>query len=184
MSRRPSSCDAPLGPGVSESPHDKPRPVDFAIPPAAARGGDEGLIASELSARRTGLSFQRTRMSADRTLMSVIRTSLALIGFGFTIFQFFQHLQEKHFLSGGTHAARNFGAALVWLGIGMLIIGIVYHVQFMLGLRGERSELAQEGLVHAQSRFPVSFTLLVAIALFFVGVAAIVSLIFNIGPFG
>ena len=50
---------------------------------------------TELASRRTGMSFQRTRMSADRTLMSVMRTSLALIGFGFTIFQFFEKLTRR-----------------------------------------------------------------------------------------
>jgi uncharacterized membrane protein YidH (DUF202 family) len=59
-------------------------------------------------------------MSADRTLMSVIRTSLSLISFGFTIYQFFGKLRESNVLVGGVHAARNFGSALVWLGIGML----------------------------------------------------------------
>ena len=54
----------------------------------------------ELSMRQTGLSFQRTRMSADRTLMSVIRTALSLISFGFTIFQFFQHLENAKMLKG------------------------------------------------------------------------------------
>ena len=83
------------------------------------------------------MSFQRTRMSADRTLMSVIRTSLSLIGFGFTIFQIFEKLREAGTLSSA-HAARNFGVTLVALGIGMLVLGIVYHVQFMLGLRHER----------------------------------------------
>jgi putative membrane protein len=34
-------------------------------------------------------------MSADRTLMSVVRTSLSLIGFGFTIFQFFRYLRQS-----------------------------------------------------------------------------------------
>jgi len=41
-------------------------------------------------------------------------------------------------VSGAPHAARNFGQALVWLGVGMLIVGIVYHIQFMLGLRKVR----------------------------------------------
>lgn len=138
---------------------------------------------TEMSSRRTGMSFQRTRMSADRTLMSVIRTSLSLISFGFTIFQFFQHLQEKNLFSGNTHAARNFGATLVYLGAGMVVVGIVYHVQFMLGLRRERQEMTEEGLIHAQSRFPVSFTLIVAILVLLVGVAAIASVTFNAGPF-
>ena len=100
------------------------------------------LINVELSSRRTGMSFQRTRMSADRTLMSVIRTSLSLIGFGFTIFQFFEKLREGNVLASAT-PARNFGITLVALGIGMLVLGIIYHVQFMLGLRARAS--AHEG---------------------------------------
>ena len=129
------------------------------------------------------MSFQRTRMSADRTLMSVIRTSLSLIGFGFTIFQFFEKLREAGTLASA-HAARNFGITLVALGIGMLVLGIVYHVQFMLGLRHVRREMTEDGLIHGESRFPVSLTLITAVILLIVGVAAIVSMMFNVGPFG
>lgn len=140
-------------------------------------------ISVELSSRRTGMSFQRTRMSADRTLMSVIRTSLSLIGFGFTIFQFFEKLKEAGTLA---HAAapRNFGVALVALGIVMLIGGIIYHLQFMLHLRHQRDAMIAEGLVHGESKFPVSLTLLTAVILLIVGVAAIVSMLFDVGPFG
>ncbi len=138
---------------------------------------------TELSCRRTGMSFQRTRLSADRTLMSVIRTSISLIGFGFTIFQFFQKLKDAEVL---THAAapRNFGTALVWLGIGMLVVGIVYHVQFMRGLRSLREEMTSEGLIHGNSGFPVSMTLIVAVLLLLMGILAIVSMTLHIGPFG
>jgi uncharacterized membrane protein YidH (DUF202 family) len=139
---------------------------------------------TEMSSRRTGMSFQRTRLSAERTLMSVIRTALSLISFGFTIFQFFRNLQEKNLIDGSSHAARNFGAALVWLGVGMLVVGIAYHVQLMLGVREERRAMRTQGLVHAQSVFPVSYTLLVALALLFIGVAAIASVTFHAGPFG
>src|SRR5438874_3880461 len=88
-------------------------------------------VSNELSSRRTGMSFQRTRLSADRTLMSVIRTSLSLISFGFTIFQFFKHLDEAKVISSARPAARNFGLALLVLGAGMLVLGIVYHLLFM-----------------------------------------------------
>jgi putative membrane protein len=146
-------------------------------------GPSSEQISVELSSRRTGMSFQRTRMSADRTLMSVIRTSLSLISFGFTIYQVFERLREAGTIA---HAAapRNFGVALVALGIAMLVIGIVYHVQFMLGLRHEREAMRQAGLVHAESHFPVSLTLITATILLFIGVAAIVSMIFQVGPFG
>jgi putative membrane protein len=128
------------------------------------------------------MSFQRTRMSAERTLMSVIRTALSLIGFGFTIFQFFQKLRDAGTLA---HAAapRNFGTALVLLGIGMLIVGILYHMQFMYGLRVERQQMKEEGLIHGQSHFPVSYTLLVAFLLLVIGFMAIISMVFSIGPF-
>jgi putative membrane protein len=144
---------------------------------------DPDRISVELSSRRTGMSFQRTRMSADRTLMSVIRTSLSLISFGFTIFQVFEKLRDSGTI---THAgaARNFGVTLVGLGIIMLIGGIVYHLQFMLHLRQQRAAMMEAGLVHGESKFPVSLTLLTAIILLVIGIAAIVSMIFNIGPFG
>jgi uncharacterized membrane protein YidH (DUF202 family) len=122
-------------------------------------------------------------MSADRTLMSVVRTSLSLISFGFTIYQVFDKLREAGTIM---HAAapRNFGVALVLLGITMLVIGIVYHVQFMLGLRYERQAMKAAGLVHGESHFPVSLTLITAVILLLIGVAAILSMVFQAGPFG
>lgn len=140
-------------------------------------------MSTEMSSRRTGMSFQRTRMSADRTLMSVIRTSLSLIGFGFTIFQVFQKLHDSEVLRS-SQAARNFGVALVLLGIAMLVSGIGYHCFFMVGLRKERKALKEEGLIHAESQFPVSLTLLVALLLLIIGLLAIASMLFNSGPFG
>jgi putative membrane protein len=140
-------------------------------------------IATELSSRRTGMSFQRTRLSADRTLMSVIRTSLSLIGFGFTIFQFFQKLRDQSILTGAA-PARNFGMALVFLGVAMLVLGIVYHVRFMLELRREREAMKATGLVHGESQFPLSLTLITAAILLLIGIASIASMIFDIGPFG
>jgi putative membrane protein len=138
---------------------------------------------TELSSRRTGMSFQRTRMSADRTLMSVIRTSLSLISFGFTIFQVFQKLQDQAMLTGAK-PARNFGVTLVALGITMLVLGIIYHLQFMYGLRHERRAMTAEGLIHGESKFPPSLTLIIAILLLGIGVIAILSMVYRIGPFG
>jgi putative membrane protein len=134
----------------------------------------EAEISTELSRRRTGMSFQRTRMSADRTLMSVIRTAISLIGFGFTIFQFFQKLKDADVLQGSVHGPRNLGVALVAAGIGMLVLGIVYHLQFMRSLRAVRDEMRAEGLIHGESPFPPSLTLMVALILLAIGVATIV----------
>jgi putative membrane protein len=150
---------------------------------AVTNRSDPDRISVDLSMRRTGMSFQRTRMSADRTLMSVIRTSLSLISFGFTIYQVFEKLQENGVLRHAG-AGRNFGVTLVVLGIGMLVVGIIYHVLFMLGLRETRAEMRDLGLIYAASKFPPSLTLMVAVLLLVVGVVAAVSMVLHVGPFG
>jgi len=43
--------------------------------------------------------------------------------------------------------------------------------------------LKADGLVHAESGYPVSFTLIVAIVVFAIGALAIASMVFHIGPF-
>lgn len=139
---------------------------------------------TEMSARQTGMSFQRTRMSADRTLMSVIRTSLSLIGFGFTIFQFFHELADSGTLRTHAGAPLRFGLTLVVLGVCLLVVGIVYQVRFMTGLGKLREAMKAQGLIYAQSEFPVSYTMVVAVLLLVLGMTAVVSMTLDIGPFG
>ena len=129
------------------------------------------------------MAFQRTRLAEDRTLMAIIRTSLSLIGFGFTIYQFFQRLREQEVITKAG-APRHFGIALVALGILMLLFGLVYHLQFMVGLRRLRESMRTEGLIHGETVFPVSLTMITAFLLLLVGVAAFVSMEFQVGPFG
>ena len=155
------------------------KPVDTPITATS----EPDRISVELASRRTGMSFQRTRLSADRTLMSVIRTSLSLISFGFTIFQVFEKAHQAEIIRSSL-AARSFGQVLVTLGTLMLALGIVYHVQFMAGLRGERAQMKADGLIHGESAFPVSLTLVTALVLLAIGLLAIASTVFNVGPFG
>ena len=168
---------------MSTSMTDKPK---LSAPDIADRIdlSDADRVSVELSSRRTGMSFQRTRMSADRTLMSIMRTALSLIGFGFTIFQVFTKARDAKLIDEQSHAPQNFGTSLVALGVFMLALGIVYHVQFMLGLRDERETMAAEGLIHGQSRYPVSLTLITATLLLVIGLLAISSMVFHAWPFG
>jgi len=139
-------------------------------------------VTTELAMRRTGMAFQRTRLAADRTLMAVIRTALSLISFGFTIYQFFNKLKESGVLKG-VSPVRNFGESLVLLGIGMLIVGIIYHLMFMSGLRRLRSAMKAQDLVHAETGFPASLVLIVAVILLLIGVAAVLSMVGHVGPY-
>ena len=138
---------------------------------------------TELAARRTGMAFQRTRLAEDRTLMAVIRTSLSLSVSASRSAKFFSELREQDVIATAA-APRNFGLSLVALGVLMLIVGIIYHIQFMLGLRHLRESMRRDGLLHGESIFPVSLTLITALVLLIIGVAAIVSMIFQVGPFG
>jgi uncharacterized membrane protein YidH (DUF202 family) len=139
---------------------------------------------TEMSTQRTDMSFQRTHLSIERTTMSVIRTALSLIGFGFTIFQFFNHLKESQLMIVSSHAPRNFGLALVATGLVLLTMGIVYHARAMLELRRKRSDMGEPALIHDQSVFPVSMALVAALLLWALGVLAIAHMAFGLGPLG
>lgn len=138
---------------------------------------------TELGMRRTGMAIQRTRMAADRTLMAEVRTSLSMIGFGFTIYQTFRSLAQAEMLNGG-NAPRNFGLSLILLGMLILLGGIWRHIQFANELRRRRAELIESGLIHGQSAYPLSVTLIVAMGLLGVGCVAALNIIFGLTLFG
>lgn len=144
----------------------------------------DGSASNELSSNRTAMSLERTGMSVDRTLMSVERTSLSLIGFGFTIFQFFHTLQNK-FLDGALHVAapRRFGLALIAVGILLLTLGIITHIKGVRGLKARRARLIAMNLLHPAQPEHVTPAMLSAILLLGIGVLAIASVTFRIGPF-
>ena len=136
-----------------------------------------------MASDRTGMAFQRTRLAADRTLMAVIRTSLSLISFGFTIYKLLEGLQSAKTVDLRDHAARNFGVTLCAIGVIALAVGITYHVWFMRDLRRKRNAMAGTGTLETQDGFPTHVTLFMAILLLLVGIFAIVSIVFKVGPF-
>jgi putative membrane protein len=123
-------------------------------------------------------------MSADRMPMSVIRTSLSLIGFGFTIYQFFRYLRETEGRRNYSEAKRhNFGLALVILEVVILWLGIWKNIAFMLELRVERKTFAGRGFIPGDVRFPISITLITATLLLLIGLVALVGMAMRAGPF-
>lgn len=138
---------------------------------------------TELGMHRTGMAIQRTRMAADRTLMAEMRTSLSMIGFGFTIYQTFRSLAEAGMLKG-SDAPRNFGLVLIVLGMLILIGGIWRHIQFANELRKRRAGLMIDGLIHGESGYPLSVTLLVAFGMLCMGCVAALNIVFGLTLFG
>jgi putative membrane protein len=139
-------------------------------------------VNTELAARRTGMAFQRTRLSADRTLMSVIRTALSLITFGFTLSRTFRYFVNARIFEHDPVPNR-FGEVLVLLGVLILVLGIGYHIAFMVELRRQRSRMKLEDLIHGESAYPISLVLIVAVLLLAIGILAFLSTMFHLGPF-
>jgi putative membrane protein len=54
----------------------------------------------------------------------------------------------------------------------------------MRTLRIERAAMTREGLIHGESPYPVSLTLLVATVMLLLGILAIISMTTHIEPFG
>jgi putative membrane protein len=78
-------------------------------------------------------SWLRTRMSLERTLMSWVRTSTALIGFGFTIVQFFERIKSADGVKAAAFpdAPRYLGLALIVTGVLVLVLSIWQYRSFM-----------------------------------------------------
>jgi putative membrane protein len=75
-------------------------------------------------------SWVRTRLSLERTMMSWVRTAISLIGFGFTIVQFFDRMQETPAVAAARFpdAPRYLGLSLIFCGVVALAISIwEYH---------------------------------------------------------
>ena len=68
----------------------------------------------------------RTRLSLERTMMSWLRTATALIGFGFAIVEFFEHLQQLPGVRPAEfpRAPQYLGLALISCGVLALLISI------------------------------------------------------------
>lgn len=122
-------------------------------------------------------------MGADRTLMAAIRTSLSLISFGFTISQFLAKLAPRFPGAIGEHQARNFGLALIALGLVVLVAGLFSHLGLTAALRDRRERLLGLDLVHSGPQFRNSPTVVAALLLLLIGLFAVFAVLARVGPF-
>jgi inner membrane protein YidH len=91
------------------------------------------MVTSTLEVRPTSdshFAWLRTKMSCDRTLMSWVRTAVSMVGFGFTIVQFFDRFKSIEGVKEAAHtgAPRLLGMMLIGAGtIGLAISVWQYH---------------------------------------------------------
>jgi putative membrane protein len=116
----------------------------------------------------THFGWIRTRLSVERTLMSWLRTAVSLIGFGFTIVQFFDRVRAMP----GTSPAR-FPDAPYYLGLSLIFCGVlalvvsIWQYQWTLKYLWSGSFAAVAGITQEGQKTPL---LSVSIALIFIGI--------------
>jgi putative membrane protein len=119
-----------------------------------------------------------TRLGLERTFMAWTRTAVSLIGFGFTIVQFFQRLQGMEPSNGHTmrpEAPRDLGLALIATGVGALVISALQYRRMLRYLAsGPFKAIAIEA--DHPIRTPVFGA---AIVIMLIGVAAFISVFFR-----
>ncbi len=127
-------------------------------------------------------AWVRTRLALERTMMAWQRTAVALIGFGFAIVQYFNHLQQIP----GARAAylptapEYLGLALISCGILALAISLWQYLRTVRYLwSGSFSLLAgmEADLTKEKIHSPV---LPVAILLIFIGLFAFFAVLFRL----
>ena len=126
-----------------------------------------------LAEERTVMALKRTLIAAERTLMAWIRTSLSMIGFGFTIFKFFQYLPEELEAGNIRHpqAPRNLGLTLITLGTLALSAAAWQHWNLLRQFDAVQTPRAR------------SISLAVAIAVILIGVLTFYGVLLRHGPF-
>jgi putative membrane protein len=132
--------------------------------------GDPGTL---LARERTNLAIKRSTIAAERTLMAWIRTAISMIGFGFTIYKFFQYMPWEVAKGNIQHpqAPRNLGLTLIALGTLALAAGTWQHVRF----------LREIGTSPFHDVWSLSFV--IAIAVVVIGVLTFYGVLLRYGPF-
>ena len=116
----------------------------------------------------------RTRLSVERTLMSWVRTATALIGFGFTIVQFFERMQNMESVAPALRPQmpRYLGLALIAAGIAGLIVSLWQYRSLLRYMHDEFKPIA--GVRRIPHQTPL---MAVTIALLLIGVVAFVAVL-------
>ncbi len=128
-----------------------------------------------LAEERTELALRRTIFAADRTLLAWVRTSLALMTFGFSIYKFFQYLEESGAVSGDWQPTgpRRFGMVLITVSTVLLVWQTWQYYQLLKRLSRQRGK----------KRVPKTPTLVAGGAVILLGFASFASIFFGIRLF-
>ena len=123
-------------------------------------------------------AWLRTRLSIERTFLAWLRTAASLIGFGFTIVQFFERLkgmEPSHGFGMSEEMPRNLGLALIAAGVGSLVIS-AFQYRALLGYLWSAPFAQIAGVSEKPHKTPAFFASLVLMG---IGIAAFISVFFR-----
>ena len=113
----------------------------------------------------------RVPLAAERTYLAWVRTGLALMGFGFVVARFGLFLQE--WASVQKNAQPFSHGVSLWLGLGLVVLGVVLNVASLVRYRQYLRALATGIIPEPKARLETA----VAVVLTVLGLATIVSLL-------
>lgn len=117
---------------------------------------------SALSPNNNQMAADRTWLALQRTLMAWVRTATSMIGFGFTIYKFFEERPPR---PSAILTSRDFAILMIGFGIVALILASVQH------------ELDVRTLKGLTSRKRLSISLVLSLLVAFLGAVAFVAAI-------
>jgi putative membrane protein len=130
-------------------------------------------VGTLLARERTELAIRRSVIASERTLMAWIRTAISMIGFGFTIYKFFQYLPSEVAQGSISHpnAPRNLGLTLIALGTLALAAATWQHRNFLKDVGA------------FQSHHTRSISLVVALMVVLIGLITFYGVLLKQGPY-
>ena len=107
----------------------------------------------------TRLALSRTILAHERTLMAWVRTSTSMISFGFTIYKFFQFVQDDRSVPHAEKLLEPRGVALV-----MILIGVGGLVLATIDYRHQLHVLRRDYDAYAPSRGSIALAVATMVA--------------------
>lgn len=128
---------------------------------------DQSRSASTLSLGDR-LALERTRIAYERTLMAWVRTAASMITFGFSVYKFFGFELEKSEIGTSAIGPREFGLALILIGLVTLVMGRFEHRRDL-----HRLKMYYPGM-------PMSGTMIVQVLVAILGALALLAVILRL----
>jgi len=129
----------------------------------------------EREAVSSHFAWLNTRLALEMTMMAWIRMAITLVGFGFTIVQFFERLNDMEGVAPAAQpfAARYVGLVLIAAGVGALVVSALQY-RATIRYLWQNDFAAIAGIGQAPGNTPIYA---VTITLTIIGVAAFLAVL-------